>query len=131
MVLPTSKIEYKDKKYDEELLTPIKAIPPNWTVWDKIIINGSKTAEELINYIIKEYNVDVILITCNRITIVQTFILFNNDDNKGLKIEDIYKKEAKIRNIPIINNFLILQVNGEYNKVPVSIPLFRYNYIIK
>ena len=128
MVLPTPKIEHKDIEYDEELSMPIKAIPPNWTVWDKIIINGSKSVEELIHYIKKEYNVDVILITCNGITIVQTFILSNND-NKGLKIEDIYKKEAKNRNIPIINNFLALQVNGEYNKVPVSMPLFRYNYI--
>ena len=38
MTLPAPQIKHVDKEYDEELDSSIKAIPPNWTVWDKIII---------------------------------------------------------------------------------------------
>ena len=127
MTMPSETIKHQDKEYDDDLLSPIKAIPLNWTVWDKIIINGPKTPEELIDFIKKEYNVNVILITSNEITIAQTITNSNPDINK-LKIEEIYLKEAKSRNISINNNFLILQINGEINKVPVIMPLFRYNY---
>ena len=46
MKLPSEQIKHKDKEYDENLLTPIKAIPLNWIVWDKIAINGSKTLDQ-------------------------------------------------------------------------------------
>ena len=98
MTLPAEQIKHKDKEYDEDLLTPIKAIPLNWTVWDKIVINGSKTPNQLIDYIKKKYNVDVFLITSNGITISQAFLPFNKDKN-GLKIKEIYKNEAKNKNI--------------------------------
>ena len=127
MTIPSRKIRHKDKEYDEELSTPIKAIPLNWTVWDKIIINGPKTPKEIMDYIKKEYNVDVFLISSNGITISQTFLSTHSDKN-NLKIEEIYINEAKNRNISINNNFLILQINGEYNKIPVLMPLFKYIY---
>lgn len=79
MTLPSQQIKHVDKDYDEELDSPIKAIPPNWTVWDKIIIKGSKTPEELINNIKMNYNVDVILISSNNITIIQKFLSFQNE----------------------------------------------------
>ena len=128
MTLPSQQIKHKDEEYNEELSTPIKSIPLNWTVWDKIIINGPKTPKELIDYIKKEYNVDVILLTSNGITIGETF-LSSNDDVKRLTIEEIYKIEAEKRNIQMNNNFLVLQINGFYNKIPVLMPLLKYNYI--
>ena len=33
----------KDKDYDPILLGPVKAIPSNWTCWDKIDVNGPMT----------------------------------------------------------------------------------------
>ena len=130
MTQPSKKIEHIDKEFDEELLTPIKAIPLNWTVWDKIIVNGSMTAKELIDYIKNKFNVDTFLITSNGITISQT-LLNSNNNNNNLKIEEIYKNKAKDKNIQIVNSFLILQINGEYNEIPVSMPLLKYNYLIK
>ena len=129
MTKPSEKIKYIDKEYDEELSTPIKAIPLNWTVWDKIIINGSKTPKELIDYIKNKYNVDTFLIISNGIKIYQTLLPTNNDNN-NLKIEEIYKNKCKDKNIQIVNPFLVLQINGEYNKIPVLMPLFKYNYLI-
>ena len=36
---PREAIKNKDKDNAPILLGPVKAIPPNWTVWDKITIN--------------------------------------------------------------------------------------------
>ncbi len=63
MTLPSKEIKHQDEEFNEEISGPTKAIPLNWTVWDKIVINGSKTPKELIDFIKSEYNVDVILIT--------------------------------------------------------------------
>ena len=125
MTLPSPQIKHVDKECDEELDSPLKAIPSNWTVWDKIIIKGSQTPKELINYIKIHYNVDVIIITSNNITISQNFLSFKNENN-NMKIEEIYFKEANKINIKINKNYLILKINGEFNKIPVIIPIFKY-----
>ena len=127
MVKPTKNIYNTDKEYDEGIKGPVKAIPPNWTVWDKIIINGSKIVQEFIDNIKKEYNVDTFFIQSNNIAIYQAF-LPTNSDKSIMKIEEIYINEANKRNIPINKKFLILKINGEYDKIPVLMPLFKYNY---
>ena len=135
MTVPSKEIKHQDEEFNEEISGPLKAIPLNWTVWDKIIINGSKTPKELIDFIKSEYNVDVILITSNGITIAQDFLLEENMEEKkleekNLKIEEIYKKEIDKNNSNITMNksFLVLEINGYYNKIPVNMPRFRYNY---
>jgi len=40
---PLPPIESKDKDYDEVLMGPVKAIPPNFTTWDKITVVGPMT----------------------------------------------------------------------------------------
>ena len=127
LVSPSAQILHKDKEYDEDIKGPVKAIPLNWTVWDKIIINGSKTVQEFIDYIKKEYDVDIIFITSNGLSIIQT-LLPSNTDKYQMKIEQIYIKEAGKKNIPVNDRFLILEINGECNKIPVLMPLFKYNY---
>jgi hypothetical protein len=51
-------------------------------------------------------------------------------EEKNLKIEEIYKKEIDKNNSNITMNksFLVLEINGYYNKIPVNMPRFRYNY---
>lgn len=40
----------KDKDYDPILMGPIKAIPPNFTVWDKITLEGPLTLKEIFDH---------------------------------------------------------------------------------
>jgi len=125
MTMPAQQIKHVDKEYDEEIDGPVKAIPPNWTVWDKIIIKGPKTVEQLIEYIQIEFKVNTILISSNGITIFQN-ITSENNENKNLKIEDIYFKEASQREIKTNKTFLILKINGECENKPVIMPLYKY-----
>ena len=88
---PKPAIQMKDKDYDPILLGPVKAIPPNWTVWDKITIKQSMTCKELIDYVKKEYNVVVSDITCGSVSIIQIFMP-SSKARLSQKIEDVYNK---------------------------------------
>ena len=124
MTEPAEVIRMQDKEYDELLLGPVKAIPPKWTVWDKITINGSKTCQELIDEVKKQYNVDVSVITANSISIIQTFMP-SNKDRFAQKIEDIYKANSKV---PFDDNkkYLFLEVSGDIDDATALMPLFKY-----
>lgn len=126
--MPSEQIMNTDQEYYEDIDGPVKAIPPNWTVWDKIFIKGSKTVEELIKFIESEYKVKIFFIKCKDITIYQNIISFQNEENAKLKIEDIFSKEAIKKDIKVNNNFLILKISSEYENIPVIMPLFKYIY---
>lgn len=91
---PGEKIEVKDKENDPILLGPVKAVPPKWSVWDKIVIQGPLTVKEFISQINTTYNVDVSIITSKGVTIIQTFMP-SNKDRLNQRIEDIFVKNSK------------------------------------
>ena len=126
MTEPAEVIKMKDKEYDEMLLGPVKAIPPEWTVWDKIEINGSKTCEEFIKEVKDKYNVEISVITCNGVTIIQTFMPSNKDRNKE-KIEDLYNKFSK-KKLEDDKKYLWLEVSGDIDDATALMPLFKYNF---
>ena len=97
MTLPVKEIKHANIEFDEDFGTPIKSIPLNWTEWDKFIIKGSQTPEELVDYINKKYNVKVLLIkTSNDITIFQSFLEnFNNNEKNILKLKIFIKMQQK------------------------------------
>jgi ubiquitin-activating enzyme E1 len=70
---PQEVIKTKDKEYDNFLLGPVKAVPKDFTVWDKMILNGSHTFKEFIDYFMKEYGIEVQIITCTGVNLIQTF----------------------------------------------------------
>jgi len=126
MTEPAEVIKMEDKAYDELLLGPVKAIPPKWTVWDKIIIDGSKTCKEFIDYIKKTYNVDISVISSNNVNIIQTFMP-SNKDRFDQKIEDIYKANSKTP-LDDKKTYLWLEVSGDIDDASALMPLFKYNF---
>ena len=121
---PKPAIQMKDKDNDPILLGPVKAIPPNWTVWDKITLNKSMTCKELIDHILKEYNVEVSIITAGNVTIIQTFMP-SSKARMGQKIEEIYNANSKIKlgeNDKVLN----LEISGDIGDATALMPMFRY-----
>ena len=125
-VMTEAKIEVKDKEYDEILLGPVKAVPPKWTVWDKIVIDGSKTVQEFLDWIKEKYNVDVSVISSKDTTIVQTFKQ-SNKDRYGKKIEDVYQEHAKNKLAPE-QKFMFLDIIGDIGDASALMPLIKYNF---
>ena len=121
---PREAIKNKDKENDPILLGPVKAIPPNWTVWDKITINKSMTCQELIDYIKDKYKVEASIITAGSITIIQTF-MGSAKNRLNRKIEDIYNENAKVKlgdEVKCLN----LEISGDIEDATAIMPTFRY-----
>ena len=121
---PREVIKNQDKENDPILLCPVKAIPPNWTVWDKIVIKNSMTCKELIDYMMKEYNVDVSIITSNNITIIQTFMK-SAKARLNRKIEDLYNELSKIK-LREDAKYLNLELSGDIGDAMAIMPLIKY-----
>ena len=121
---PKPAIQMKDKDNDPILLGPVKAIPPNWTVWDKITINKSMTVQELIDYVMKTYNVEVSIITAGSVTIVQTFMP-SAKARLSQKIEDVYNSNSKIK-LDEKTKVLNLEISGDIGDATALMPQFRY-----
>ena len=126
MTEPAEKVETQDKEYDELLLGPVKAIPPKWTVWDKINIDGSKTVQEFIDYMKNTYNVDISVIAAEGVTIVSTF-LPSNKDRFPKKIEDIYNEHSKVK-LSDTKEYLFLEISGDVDDATALMPLIKYNF---
>ena len=123
---PKSVIRKTDKESDPILLGlgPVKAIPPGWTVWDKIIIKKSMTCKELIDYIMKKYKVEVSFITAGSVDIIQTFMP-SAKSRMNQKIEDIYNDNSKIKLDKNIK-YLYLEISGDIGEAIVLMPKFKY-----
>ena len=121
---PREVIKMKDKDNDPILLGPVKAIPPEWTVWDKITIKKSMTCQELIDYILKEYKVEVSIITAGNTTIIQTFMP-SNKSRLNQKIEDIYNQQSKVK-LSDDAKYLNLEISGDIGDATALMPMFKY-----
>ena len=113
-----------------------KAIPEGWTNWDRIEVKGSKTCNELVQFLENQYKFIV------KFIFIDNIILNDKskevEENKNLKIEDLYEKltgklitESKkyllLKVVAIISK---TEINGKnYKNVKVKFPII--NYIFK
>ena len=124
-----------DKESDENG-NPVKMIPEGWTTWDKILIEGSKTCQELMDYIKEKYDVDVDIIMANEeYEITDTFFKNLHEKKKNRKIEDIFCEVTQSK-IDEKINYLWLKVSGKvketkigdkvFKNVSAELPVFKY-----
>ena len=62
---PIEPVLIKDGKKDKFLNVELKAIPNQFNIWDKIIINESKTCGEILLFFKEKYDVDINYISIN------------------------------------------------------------------
>ena len=124
---PAEKICLKDKDYDPILLSAVKAIPPNWSVWDKIEINRSMTVQEFINHMVETYQVEISILTCNDVSLIQTF-QSSHKPRFAMKIEDCYNKYSA-KKLTDDMNYLIIEVSADTSDGAAAImPLIKYKF---
>ena len=54
----SNKLEIMKDKEPDEMSGTIKAIPNEWTVWDFIEVNVTKTCKEVLEYLKQEYKIN-------------------------------------------------------------------------
>jgi len=106
-----------------------KLIPEKYSKWDYLVINESLTIKQFIDYIKKEYNVEVSSIISNQINLYSKNIKNdgNEDPKLNKKIEDVYNMLSKIK---IFENkkFLMLEIIGDIGDFIAKMPLIKYNF---
>jgi len=124
---PAEKICIKDKDYDPILLSAVKAIPPNWTVWDKIEISKSMTIQEFIDFMKESYKIEISIITCNNVTLIQTY-LASQKARYAMKIEDCFNTYSS-KKLSDNTNYLVIQVSADTEDGATAlIPIIKYKF---
>ena len=122
----------KDKLPDENG-GAVKAIPKEFTIWDKVEIKGSKTCKELFDYLDEKYNLIIDILIVNGQVIISNQEEYNV--KKDRKIEDLYLENSK-KIFKENTNFLMIQLMAniqktkiegkEFENVSVEIPPIKY-----
>ncbi len=124
---PGEKMCIKDKDYDPILLSAVKAIPPNWTVWDKIEINTPMTIQQFIDYMNEKYQVEISILTCNNVSLIHTFQP-SHKPRLAMKIEDCFNTYSQKKLTDAVD-YLIIEVSGDTaDGAAVLMPLIKYKF---
>ena len=137
--------EFYEPKYSDLGLN-IKGLPEKFTKWDKIIINGGKTVNELVNLFKERYGLISTLIYFAD----SSFEIYRRKEKMDLKdkiknlrnknkkedkkenekkIEDIYLEKLKNKankNIDIKIKYIFINVNGKISNTQVRLPVIKY-----
>ena len=111
---------------NEETKVLTKAIPPNFTCWDYIEIEGNKTVDELLDFINEKYQIEV-----NGLYTLNTKIIIKDESTLNLNFQEAYyntlekNKEYKIK--AIYFKILADLINDENTHVKMP----KFKYIIK
>lgn len=119
---PADVIHIEDEEFNEIFNGPSIAVPPGWTVWDIIIINGPMTCQNFVDYFKKTYNVNILSISSNLKIIIQMFMP-SKKKKLPINIEEIYENNFGKK---ILENHLWLDVSGEINNINVCMPKIKY-----
>ena len=129
---PTKPIYKKDQKFNKLIGTAIKVIPENCSCWDKIKVTGSKTCQEIIDFLKEKYNINVDILSSGDVILINT-VMPSSSKNLNRKLEDIYNEKAKFKldkNYMIINIVSYIQnveIEGEkIESASVDIPIIKY-----
>ena len=121
---------YKPKKayQNKDKVNPLtkiltKAIPPNFTCWDYIEIEGNKTTDDVINFINAKYQVDI-----NGLYTLNSKNIIKDDSSYDIQFEDAYyiaigKEKNENLNKSIYFRVLADVINSDDH---VIMPKFKY-----
>lgn len=115
-----------DVEMDPIMFCPVKAVPPNWTIWDTIECKGSKTVQEFLDWLKEEYKVDTTLLSSGSLAIYNSYLPGKKHAPRlSRKIEDIY---AEIGEPVPGRNYLTLEAGAALveDGTDVNMPKFKY-----
>ena len=124
---PDEVAKMQDKEYDPMLLGPVKAVPPNWTIWDKIKILEPITLGDFVEKMKQEYGVVLNMLTYGEVTLFSDYFVDAAEAKvrMPMKIEEVYKRVTKKDDL---TGMMILGIGGEAEGVDVVMPPICYRY---
>lgn len=103
----------KSKEYDPILMGKVKAIPEDYTIYDKVIVEGPKTVQQVMDEMKERFNIEVTLISSGKVALYNGYLPGNKHSVRlPRNIEDIYREIAE-EPIPEGRYYLALELGGE------------------
>lgn len=106
-------------------LYPIVLI--GFTNWDKIAIKGPMTLQDLLNYFVKQYQVNLQILSVGKTCIFNCYSEEGKSERLASDIASIFEKISK-ETIPKSKKFLEITASGEFigEGVDVIMPAIKY-----
>jgi ubiquitin-activating enzyme E1 len=121
LYIPEEKRFVDDYINNENILVK-KAIPGEYTAWDKIdIIGPNKTVRNFVDDFKDKYNVNIDYINYNELTLASP--IDEDEDELDKTIEELFKENIKLYEN---TKYIRLEISGNYEGVEVCIPTIKY-----
>lgn len=102
----------KDKPADDYMGTgPVIAVPQGWTIYDKIIVKGPLTIQQLIDKVKADLGVEVQMLGSGKANIYNAYSK-PHKERLSKTVEDVYVTVTK-EPLTSVHDYLVLTINGE------------------
>jgi ubiquitin-activating enzyme E1 len=125
---PIQANQTKSKDYDPILMGKVKAIPEGFTIYDKIVMEGPMTFEQLFAEMKNRYNVDVTLVSSGKVALYNGYLPNNKHAvRRPREIAEVYR-EISDDPIPEGRCYLAVEIGGTdmSDDCDVSMPTIKY-----
>ncbi|XP_952025.1 ubiquitin-activating enzyme E1, putative [Theileria annulata] len=126
---PLPPIPTKDKDYDPVTCGPVRALPPNFTVWNKLIVlipNG--TVKQLIDWIRSKFNIEVIILSAGNLCIYNSFLPQHRNERLNAVITELVERLGK-KKIGVRCSHLVIDAScTDSDDVDVVIPTIKFQF---
>lgn len=116
-----------DKDYDPVVGGPVRALPPNFTVWDKVNVSIREgTVQQLIDTVKEKFNVEVIILSAGNTCIYNSFMPAHQKERLNQPIAKLLEKLTK-KPLPPHCSYLVIEMScTDENDVDVVIPTIKF-----
>jgi len=82
----------KSKDYDPILGCAVKAIPENWTIYDKVIVQGPMTFQQFFDHLKERFNIDITLVSCGKMALFNMYLPGGkHEPRRQREISEVYR----------------------------------------
>jgi len=128
---PTPPKKHQDEEFNVIMGGAIKAVPPNWTIWDTIELNnGSLTLGELMEWLKETYKLETSMISVGTMALYNGYLPKNKHKERlTRKIEDVFA-EVVPKGVIAGKHYISLDVGAAdiESSIDVTMPKVKYIY---
>ncbi|ORM40944.1 Ubiquitin-like modifier-activating enzyme 1 [Babesia sp. Xinjiang] len=118
-----------DKEYDPVVGGRVRALPPNFTVWDKVRLNiPNGTVNNILQAIRDTFNVEAIIISAGNTCIYNSYMPAHNRERRTQRITELLEKLTKKPLMPSCSYLVIEASCTDDDDTDVVIPTIKFGF---
>merc|ERR1719235_1950422 len=123
---PMPPLKTVSKEHDPVVMGPVKAKPEGFTPWEKIEISGLKTLRELSDKLLKDFNVEVMIVCAGNVCLYNKYASAHKK-RFDQPVKALYEEITKAP-LPAKKKYLALEVSASDvdDDIDVQIPTVKF-----